>query len=463
MENISAFIKRADDLVWGPAMLLLLLGTGIYLMLRLRFLPIKNLKRALLLAVTNEKKGSSPDIRVTSGKGISSFSSLTTELAATIGTGNIVGVATAMVLGGPGALFWMMVSAFFGMAVKLVESMLSVKYRSRNCRGELVGGPMYTLMNAFPWKRTGKRLGSCFAIFAVLVSFGMGNMTQSNSIAAAMKEAFDISEYKTGLVVAVLTLLAVLGGIRILSKVTMVLVPVMGSFYIAGALTVLLFHWRNIPGSLAQIMVTAFFPQAIGGGAAGYLTGNMFETLRWGVSRGVFSNEAGLGASGISAAAADTENYIRQAYISMTGVFLDTMVICLLSGLSIAASGVLGMTDENGMLLTGTALTFAAFSGTFGRFGVCFVCICITLLAFSTIVGWAYQGEKAFEFLVRRRGCSIFYRIIYGVAAFVGAVVTLGLVWDFSDICNGLMAIPNLICVLVLSKEACREIRSAKI
>lgn len=457
---MEVFIRKLDDFVWGPGMLCLLLGTGIYLMCRLRFLPLRNLKFALLCAVGREKKSlkGKEEAPKKAKDGISSFSSLTTELAATIGTGNIVGVATAMVLGGPGALVWMMLSSLVGMATKLVESTLAVKYRSRNDRGEIAGGPMYTMVNAFHGK-FGRVLGVSFAAFAVMASFGMGNMTQANSIAAAMKTTFQMPEAKTGLIVTVVTILVVLGGIKTISKVTQIVVPFMGVLYMAGSLLVIVTHFYNMPWSLYQIVGMAFCPEAIGGGIFGTMTVSAMEALRWGVSRGVFSNEAGLGAAGISAAAADTRDYIKQGYISMTGVFLDTIVICSVTGLALLTSGAFGMVGANGEPLTGTALTIAAFETTFGSVGGYFISICITLFAFATIVGWAYQGEKAFEFLAGKTKYCIIYRFCYGFAAFIGAVCALEVVWDFSDICNALMAVPNLLCVLLLSGEACREIK----
>lgn len=466
--KIGAMVEKVDDLVWGPGMLALLLGTGMYLMVRLHFLPLKNLKYALLCTVGKEKNRQTDPVKRHSfgerrkgaghgGTGVSSFSSLTTELAATIGTGNIVGVATAMVLGGPGALLWMMVSSLLGMAVKLVESMLSVKYRSRNERNEFAGGPMYTMARGLPNRRLGKLLGTVFAVFTVMTSFGMGNMTQSNSIAEALKVTFDIPVYRTGLIVTVITILVVLGGIKNIAKVTRVLVPFMGIFYLVGTFGVILTHWQEVPEGLWQIVKMAVCPRAVYGGAGGQICVSVSKSLRWGVSRGVFSNEAGLGASGISAAAADTADPVHQGYISMTGVFLDTMVICFLTGLAIAASGVLGSVDGNGQLLTGTALTIEVFCTAFGEMGGAFVSICIVLFAFATIVGWAYQGEKAFEFLMGTRYC-ICYRFFYGLITYVGTVCSFGIVWDFSDICNALMAVPNLICVLWMSKEACRDI-----
>ena len=450
----AKIIREIDNLVWGPWMLILLVGTGCYLMLKLRFLPVKKLGFALKCAFGGKKGQKEKDGR------ISSFSSLTTELAATIGTGNIVGVATAMVLGGPGALFWMMLTSFVGMATKLVESTLAVKYRGQNDRGEVVGGPMYTMVHALPCKRLGHLLATLFSVFAVMASFGMGNMAQSNSIAAALKSSFQIPEVQTGLFVTVITILVVLGGIQSIAKVTNFVVPVMGVLYLSGTLFVLLTHVKQVPSGIRQIIEMALCPQAVGGGVFGSMTYSMAQSIRWGVSRGVFSNEAGLGAAGISAACADTDNYIKQGYISMTGVFLDTIVICSATGLALAASGVLGMRNADGELITGIALTIAAFETVFGSLGSCFVSICITLFAFATIIGWAYQGERAFEFLVGKSKYCIFYRFGYALITYIGTVCSLNVVWDFSDICNGLMAIPNLICILLLSKEICEEIVS---
>lgn len=445
-------IRQLDNLVWGPWLILLLLGTGIYLMVRLRFLPLKRLKWAFGCAFG--KNGGTGK----NGK-ISSFSTLTTELATTLGTGNIVGVATAMVLGGPGALLWMIITSLIGMSTKLVESMLAVKYRARNRRGETAGGPMYTCERGMGNKRLGRLMGMLFAFFAVMASFGMGNMTQSNSIAEALWVSFGISRAKTGLLVTILTILVVIGGIQAIGKVTQILVPCMGIFYMLGTLAVILLHWQRLPEAVVEIFVAACCPKAVSGGLFGTICVTASESLRWGVSRGIFSNEAGLGASGITSASADTEDYIKQGYISMTGVFLDTVVFCTLTGLALAVAGVIGTVDKNGNPITGTELTLAAFSDTLGEWGSGFVSICIVLFAFATVIGWAYQGEKAFEYLLGgNAGYNVIYRFVYGFAAFAGCVCSLELVWDFSDICNGLMAVPNLVCVLALSGEACREI-----
>lgn len=461
--KLEELIKRVDDLVWGSELLLLLLGTGLYLLLSLRCLPLRNLKFAFSCAFCGFSEKDAGAGRASGKRSpgqVSALSSLTTELAATMGTGNIVGVATAMVLGGPGALFWMVVTSFIGMATKLVESMLSVKYRSRNEAGESVGGPMYTMVSALPGKHFGRCLGCLFAFFAVFASFGMGNMTQSNSIADALYVTFQVPKALTGLLVTILTILIVLGGIDSIARVTRLMVPFMGGFYLLGTLVVILAHWRNLPQAIGGIFAAAFCPTAVSGGLFGTVLVSAGQSLRWGVSRGIFSNEAGLGAAGISAAAADTEDYVKQGYISMTGVFLDTVVMCSLTGLALAASGVLGMTDGNGEPLNGTALTLAAFEGIFGEFGESFVSICIALFAFATIAGWAYQGERAFEFLMRGRvRFNIWYRFCYALVAFVGCVCSLEMVWNLSDICNALMAVPNLICVLFLSSGACREIR----
>ena len=448
-------------------MLVLLLGTGIYLTIRLRFLNIRRLGFALKCAFgledgRREKKTGETGRRGKAGKNgrVSSFSSLTTELAATIGTGNILGVSTAMVLGGPGALFWMVAASVTGMATKLVESTLAVKSRGRNEKGQVAGGPMYVMERAFPNRRIGHLLAVSFALFAVCASFGMGNMTQANSIADALLVTFGVPKAKSGLIFTILTILVVLGGIGSIGRVTQFVVPFMGIAYMVGTVAVILFHWKNIPMAIGGIFTAALSPQAVSGGLFGQVTASAFQSLRWGVSRGIFSNEAGLGASGISAAAADTEDYIKQGYISMTGVFLDTVVICTATGLALAASGVLGATDSAGNPLTGTALTLAAFQSALGEFGGQFMGISIVLFAFATIIGWAYQGERAFEFLLGGRvKYNLLYRFLYGLVAFAGCICPLQIVWSLSDICNGLMAVPNLICVLALSGGICKELQ----
>ena len=458
--EVTGFLQQADRIVWGPWLILLLLGCGCYLMISLRFLPLRKLLAALGLVFH-------PKSRIgTDGEGVSSFSALTTELAATIGTGNIVGVATAMVLGGPGALFWMLLSGIIGLSTKLVESTLCVRYRVRDHKGKPVGGPMYVLQNAFPYRRMRRILAVLFAIFAVLASFGMGNMTQGNSIAEALAVTFGVGRTATGLVLGILTILVILGGIDKIARVTEYLVPCMAVFYLFGTGMVIFTHFKNLPAGVVQILWGAFCPEAMTGGAAGTMlavengivhSGRM--AMRYGVSRGVFSNEAGLGAAGISAAAADTSDAVQQGYISMTGVFIDTIVICSLTGLAIAASGMLGQRDPRGEVLNGTALMIAVFSDTFGRTGEWMLTISIVLFAFATIIAWEYQGEKAFEYLTGGCARTQWYRLGYGLVTFLGAVCSLEAVWNFSDICNGLMAVPNLLAVLMLSRGICREIR----
>ena len=462
--EVKGFLQQADRIVWGPWLIFLLLGCGCYLMISLRFLPLRNLLAALgLVFHSKSRKG-------TDGEGVSSFSALTTELAATIGTGNIVGVATAMVLGGPGALFWMLLSGIIGLSTKLVESTLCVRYRVRDHKGKPVGGPMYVLQNAFPYRRMGRILAVLFAIFAVLASFGMGNMTQGNSIAEALAVTFGVDRTVTGLAIGIFTILVILGGIDKIARVTEYLVPCMAVFYLFGTGMVIFTHLHNLPAGIWQILWGAFCPEAMAGGTIGFLCsiGNGTacsgrQAMRYGVSRGVFSNEAGLGAAGISAACADTSDAVRQGYISMTGVFIDTIVICSLTGLAIASSGMLGQRDAQGEFLNGTALMIAVFSATFGRVGEWMLTLSIALFAFATIIAWEYQGEKAFEYLMGRCHRSGWYRVGYGIAAFLGAVCSLEAVWDFSDICNGLMAVPNLLAVVMLSKGICREIRSYKL
>lgn len=462
--EVTGFLQQADRIVWGPWLIFLLLGCGCYLMISLHFLPLRNLLAALGLIFHSKSRKS------TDGEGVSSVSALTTELAATIGTGNIVGVATAMVLGGPGALFWMLLSGIIGLSTKLVESTLCVRYRVRDHKGKPVGGPMYVLQNAFPYRRMGRILAVLFAIFAILASFGMGNMTQGNSIAEALAVTFGVGRTATGMVLGILTILVILGGIDKIARVTEYLVPCMAVFYLFGTGMVIFTHLHNLPAGIWQILWGAFCPEAMAGGTIGFLCsiGNGTacsgrQAMRYGVSRGVFSNEAGLGAAGISAACADTTDAVRQGYISMTGVFIDTIVICSLTGLAIASSGMLGQRDAQGEFLNGTALMIAVFSATFGRVGEWMLTLSIALFAFATIIAWEYQGEKAFEYLMGRCRRTGWYRVGYGIAAFLGAVCSLEAVWNFSDICNGLMAVPNLMAVVMLSKGICREIRSYKL
>lgn len=453
-EKIFDLVTKVDDFVWDPAMLVLLVGTGIFLTIRVGFLTWRNLGYAIKSTLSKEARTQKR------GDGdVSPFSALTTALAATIGTGNIVGVATAMVSGGPGALVWMWISACFGLTSKFSECMLAIKYRERNENGEMSGGPMYTMKKTLP-KGFGAVLGWLFALFAVLASFGIGNMTQANSISSALNETVGFSKVAIGVVLTILSLAVIVGGIKSISKVSSVVVPLMAVFYIIAGIIVIIGNIQNIPAGLVMIFKYAFTPQAVTGGVLGNVVASMMAAMQYGIARGCFSNEAGMGSAAITAAAATTDHPVRQAYINMTGTFWDTIVVCSITGLCIASSGMLGQIDPaTGSLYTGSALTIAAFKTVLGPLGGWLVTIGIALFAFSTILGWEYHGEKAFEYLLNTHKLNIIYRLVFSCIVFFGATMQLDLVWKLSDIANALMAIPNLICMLLLSGEIARDIR----
>lgn len=434
-------------------MLVLLVGTGIFLTIRLKFRPWKNLGFAIKSTLSKEARTTKR------GEGdVSPFSALTTALAATIGTGNIVGVATAMVSGGPGALVWMWISACFGLTSKFSECMLAIKYREVNEKGEMSGGPMYTMKKGFKNKKIGAFLGMLFAVFAVIASFGIGNMTQANSISESLKSTFNFDEKIVGVVLTVLALVIIVGGIKTISKVSSIVVPLMAIFYIIAGLIVVVVNIQNLPSGIVMIFKMAFSSQAVAGGGAGVITAGVMNAMRYGVARGVFSNEAGMGSAAITASAATTDDPVRQGYINMTGTFWDTIVVCTITGLCIASSGVLGTVGDDGKLVQGAALTILAFKSALGEVGAILVTIGIALFAFSTILGWEYHGEKAFEYIFGTHKYNMVYRIIFSLVVFVGATTTLQVVWNFSDIANALMAIPNLICLLVMSKVIAKEV-----
>lgn len=450
---ISDTLVKVDDFVWGPVMLVLLVGTGIFLTIRLKFRPWKNLGFAIKSTLSKEARTTKR------GEGdVSPFSALTTALAATIGTGNIVGVATAMVSGGPGALVWMWISACFGLTSKFSECMLAIKYREVNEKGEMSGGPMYTMKKGFKNKKIGAFLGMLFAVFAVIASFGIGNMTQANSISESLKSTFNFDEKIVGVVLTVLALVIIVGGIKTISKVSSIVVPLMAIFYIIAGLIVVVMNIQNLPSGIVMIFKMAFSSQAVAGGGAGVITAGVMNAMRYGVARGVFSNEAGMGSAAITASAATTDDPVRQGYINMTGTFWDTIVVCTITGLCIASSGVLGTVGDDGELVQGAALTILAFKSALGEVGAILVTIGIALFAFSTILGWEYHGEKAFEYIFGTHKYNMAYRIIFSLVVFVGATTTLQVVWNFSDIANALMAIPNLICLLVMSKVIAKEV-----
>ena len=447
LEKIHAFLKKANEIAWGPPLLFLLLGTGIFLMIQLRALPVRRLVFALRTAFGRRARRTGEPTEA----GVSPFASLMTELAAEIGTGNIVGVASAMALGGPGALVWMMLAAVIGLALKFSESFLSVKYRMQKKDGTYCGGPMVTLTRAFPEEKLAKGLAVFFSGSAVLVSLGMGNMTQANSIALAMQDTFGVEREKSALVLTILLLLVVTGGLRSIAKAAEVLVPGMALFYLGGAGIVICLHGGELPRTLSEMVQNAFSFRAASGGAVGAGIALLPPALRYGISRGVFSNEAGLGAGGISAAAAQTDDPVRQGYISMTGVFVDTMVICLVTGLAVGVTGAAERAAE-AEKADGAAMVIRAFESVFGPAGGYLVTIGILLFAFATMAGWAYQGEQAFVWLVKKESFGMVYRVFFCFAASAGCVCMAEIVWNFAELANACMAVPNLICVLRLWK-----------
>ena len=447
--DFATLMADINNFVWGPVMLALLVGTGVFLTVRLHFLPWRNLVYAIRMIFRhrNEHEGD-----------ISPFQSLMTALSATVGTGNIVGVATAMVLGGPGALVWMWISAAFGMSTKYAESVLAVKYRETNSVGEMSGGPMYAMKYGIKNKFAGRALAFLFALFVTLASFGIGNMTQANSIAAALSHSYGVPDYVTGAVIMVLALAVLIRGIRSIGKVSSVVVPAMAAFYFVTAGIVIVVNIAAVPAGIVEMFRMAFSFDSVAGGVGGSIVASMLTSMRWGVARGVFSNEAGLGSAPIAAAAARTDHASRQGYVNMTGTFFDTMIVCMLTGLVICSSGVLGtINPATGELFSGAELTIAAFSTVFGDYGKLIISISLSLFAFSTILGWEYYGEKALEYLIKKRPVIMGYRILFGLVTFVGATTALEVVWNFSDTMNGLMAIPNLICLLWLNKDIADE------
>ena len=419
-----------------------LLGTGVFLTLRMGFLPWRNLFPALKLLTRRESRSA--------GRGrVSPLSTLMTALAATIGTGNIVGVATAITAGGPGALVWMEIAALFGLSAKFAECALAVKFRRP---GEVSGGPMYTMARGIRPRLLGRGLAALFACFAVLASFGIGDVTQSNSIAAALRQAFSLPPVLVGFVTAALTLIIIRGGIRRIAGAASVLVPVMAGGYLLAGLAVIAVHWQSVPAALVEMLSQALSPAAVAGGAAG-------TALRWGVARGIFSNEAGMGSAAITAASAGGSPAL-QGYIHMTGVFFDTIVVCTVTGLAICCSGVLGAADPaTGLPAEGAVLTILAFETVLGSAGRIFLAAAIVLFAFSSMLGWAYQGETALVYLAGRRTVPL-YRCLFAAAAWAGAFLDVEAAFGLSDLFNCLMALPNLACLLLLSGAAAREMKA---
>jgi AGCS family alanine or glycine:cation symporter len=432
LESLTILFHTLGGYVWGPVLLILLVGTGCYLTIRLGALQIRLLPEALRLAFSPKKHPEMPG-------DISQFQSLMTALAATIGTGNIAGVATAIVLGGPGALFWMWLSAFFGMATKYAEGLLAVKYRVKEADGTMSGGPMYYIANGLKMKW----LAVCFAVFGMIAALGTGASVQSNSLAQSAQASFGMPGWLTGVLLTSITALVILGGIKSIARVTAVIVPFMAAIYLLGGLAVILTNLDALLPALAVIFQDAFTGQAAAGGAIG-------TVIRYGVARGVFSNEAGLGTAPIAAAAAKTDQPVKQALVSMTGTFIDTIIVCSITGI------VLVMGGEYQSGTTGAALTSLSFDNMLPGPGGWIVTIGLLFFAYSTILGWSYYGEKCTQYALGKRFVTP-YRWIYTSFVMIGTVVSLDLVWAVSDVFNGLMAFPNLIGIVMLSGVVIKE------
>jgi len=432
MAEFEYWVFAVRDGVWGVPLLVLLGGTHLFLTVRLRF-PQRYIGRAIKISFSRQREGEGD---------ISQFGALTTALAATVGTGNIVGVATAVSAGGPGAVLWMWLTGVFGISTKYAEALLAVKYRVSQPDGQMAGGPMYVLERGL-----GARwLGVCFAVFCALAAFGIGNLVQANSIASLARESYGLSPLVVGALLALAAGAVILGGIKQIARVCQALVPFMALLYLGGCLVLLFVNLEGIPHSLALIVNGAFSGQAALGG---FMGAGVKEAVRYGVARGLFSNESGLGSAPIVAAAAQTRDPVRQALVSSSGTFWDTVVICAITGLVLVNSGCWheGLKDA--------ALTRAAFSVLDG-FGPLILNVGLLTFVFSTILGWAYYGEKAVEYLLGRRAV-LAYRILWTVMVFVGAQISLNLVWALADIANALMALPNLIALLLLQRVVVEE------
>ncbi len=432
MQSLESFLQQISDVLWGWPLIVLLVGTHIFLTFRLKFIQ-RYMFKAIKISFSRKREGEGD---------ISQFGALTTALAATIGTGNIVGVATAIAAGGPGAVLWMWLTGVFGIATKYGEAVLSLKYRITNKQGLMAGGPMYVLergMNA-------RWLGLIFAALTAVAAFGIGNMVQANSISSLVQETFNISPWITGIIMTVLTAVVILGGIKSIAKVCEKLVPFMAVLYVFGCLLLLGMHYETIPETFKLIFKSAFAGHAIVGG---FLGAGMKEAIRYGIARGLFSNESGMGSAPIVAAAAQTKNAIRQALVSSTATFWDTVVVCAMTGLVLVNSG------EWIHGYKGAALTKAAFSDL-PVVGPIVLSIGLLTFVFSTILGWSYYGEKAAEYLLGTKAI-VPYRYLWVGAVMIGSVLSLPIVWTFADIANGLMAVPNLISLLVLNKVIISE------
>ena len=457
--QIDKIITAIDNAVWGLPLICLIMVTGIFLTARLGLVQIRHLGKAFKFMFKDEEDGSGE---------VTSFGALCTALSATIGTGNITGVATAIALGGPGALFWMVIAAFFGMATKYAEGLLAIKYRTIDEDGHVLGGPFYYIENGMGKKWTW--LAKIFAFFGAGVGlFGIGTFTQVNSIASAVKNFFDPDMAHTvslfggnyswatvvaGVILTVCVGLVVLGGIQRIAKVSEVIVPFMAVLYVGLAVIIIIANITAVPAALASIVKSAFTGSALAGGAVG----SVFVAMQKGVARGIFSNESGLGSAPIAAAAARTKEPVRQGLVSMTGTFIDTIVICTMTGLSIVIAGSWLNPELEGVAITMDAfqkgLPFPSFVATFS------LMLCLVFFAFTTILGWNYYGERCVEYLFNRnKGVVMGYRILYILAVFIGPYMTVKAVWNIADIFNALMAFPNLIALLALNGVIVKETR----
>ena len=435
--TIESILSAIDSFIWGAPLLILLSGTGLYLTLRLGFIQIRYLPRALGYLFKKDK----------GGKGdVSSFAALCTALAATIGTGNIVGVATAVQAGGPGAIFWMWLVALLGMATKYAECLLAVKYRVRDKNGFMAGGPMYYIESGLGIKW----LAKLFALFGVMVAFfGIGTFPQVNAITYAMQDTFNVPVLVTAIIVTLLVGLIILGGVKRIATASSVIVPFMAILYVTTSLVIILLNIEKVPDAISLIIYSAFEPQAALGGAVGF---TVMKAIQSGVARGIFSNESGLGSAPIAAAAAQTREPVRQGLISMTGTFLDTIIVCTMTGIVLVLTGA-----WNNSELAGATVTNYAFAQGLGTsIGATIVTVGLLFFAFTTILGWCYYGERCFVYLVGIRGVKL-YRLAYIVLVGLGSFLHLNLIWIIADIVNGLMAFPNLIALIGLRKVVIEE------
>lgn len=440
MTSLVSFIALLKDLVWSPPILISLIGVGVYLTWILKGIQFRYLGYGLKMAFSSQESQGSGDI--------TRFEALMTQLAGAIGTGCIVGIVTAITAGGYGAIFWMWVTALVGMATKYSESILAVRFRVMDDRGEMCGGPMYYIERGLKWKK----MAVLFAFFGSVAAIGTGNMVQANAIADVLNVTYGLDPFWMGTLLAGLTGLVLIGGVKSIGKVTSVLVPFMALFYIVGAGAVLVVHIKDIPEALWLIVSTAFTGQAAAGG---FLGATAMMAIQMGVSRGVFTNESGLGISSIAAAAAKTDHAGRQAIVSMIGTFISTILVCTATALVLIVTGVIGSNSPTGEPLAGAGMVVAAFNSVMS-FGGMIVSIGLVLFAYSTMLGWAYYGEKCCEYIFGERSIN-WYRVLFSLIVIPGAMLDLEVVWNFADVANGLMVIPNIIALTLLSKVILNE------